>query len=119
MNPGVRPSSAKKSTFHRLYGWMDSLGIHSFSFMNCHQGSGNFDRGAVDISFLHGVVCMHRGPVIALGNDVSKILKSMDIGHFRAPHPSPRNRKFNNPDFERLMLFELLLWMLKNENRNR
>lgn len=37
--------------------------------------------------------------VLGLGNDVSKILTSLDIPHFKLPHPSPRNRKLNNPTF--------------------
>jgi hypothetical protein len=38
--------------------------------------------------------------ILALGNFVSNVLTKLGIDHFKLPHPSPRNRKFNDPLFE-------------------
>lgn len=36
---------------------------------------------------------------IALGNEASDRLAKVGIEHFKLPHPSPRNRKLNDPKF--------------------
>ena len=38
--------------------------------------------------------------VIALGNEVAHYFKKKGIDCFHAPHPSPRNRKFNDKSYE-------------------
>ena len=42
---------------------------------------------------------MRGGKVIALGNKASKRLSECNVSHFKLPHPSPRNRKLNDPNF--------------------
>lgn len=37
--------------------------------------------------------------IVALGNKASSRLKKLGIEHFKLPHPSPRNRLLNNPNF--------------------
>ena len=45
--------------------------------------------------------------IITLGGFVSQYITKMGIKHYAAPHPSPRNRKFNDKSFEPMIINEL------------
>jgi hypothetical protein len=49
--------------------------------------------------------------LVALGNNVSKFLKEHGIEHYKLDHPSGKNRKFNDPKYEKQMLKELKEWL--------
>ena len=95
---------------------MDALGVESFSFTNLGHEPGDFSPSIVDYEFLRGVLSHHDGAVIALGGEVSRILKRCGVKHIRAPHPSSRNRKFNDPDYEPAMLASLREALAKHED---
>lgn len=49
--------------------------------------------------------------VIALGNNAAKHIFSMDIPHFKLPHPSGRNRQINDKEFIAKKLKECREWL--------
>src|SRR5574343_422195 len=109
MNPANRPyldRGKKNPTFKKLESWMDSLGVKNFSFINTYDTSGEFSSEHVDRPSLK-MASKDYLKIVALGNHVSKVLNTLGIDHYRAPHPSPRNRKLNDKSYERSMLDEL------------
>lgn len=44
--------------------------------------------------------------VVALGSTASDALRRIGVDHFRLPHPSPRNRKLNDPSYVEELLNE-------------
>lgn len=48
---------------------------------------------------------------VALGNYASKFLTKNNIEHYKLPHPSKRNRKFNDPDFIKQELVKCKEWL--------
>lgn len=106
MNPGSSESPTVKSNsaLGRLFKWADALGVDYFSFVNCASYVGDFDHRRSDVVFLRAVLESHRGPVVALGNGPQHVLRKMDVRHMGVPHPSYRNRKFNDPSAEAAVL---------------
>jgi len=96
---GDRPSS--KNTYahipfvgtpsHKvLLGWYQPLGVKAPALYNSHTAA-----------LLSKVYAMHAigYKVVALGNNASKRLTKLGVPHFKLPHPSPRNRQLNDPNF--------------------
>lgn len=106
LNPGnkrIKTSVDDNQSLKRLHKWVRAIGIKHFSFVNCTHAPGNptVKELAKDVSFLKEcIVNMDYDAVIALGNTASAILKKLDIEHLKMPHPSPRNRKFNEAGYE-------------------
>jgi hypothetical protein len=109
---GMAPSLLKKGTkkglsLERLQGWMDFCGFPEYDFHNIIQTPVTIPRMKnVSIELLHYAVNERRA-VITLGTFVSSVCEKLGIDHYSLPHPSPRNRKFNDPDFEPKMLILL------------
>lgn len=108
MNPAAerRPTVPRYCALGRLYEWATALGIPYFSFVNCSHRYGTFVRSTVDTDFLRMVVSQHDGPVVALGEVASRILRRVGVSHHAMPHPSYRNRKLNDREYEKRMLEE-------------
>lgn len=116
---GMNPSSyssptngkeKKNHTFDRLYRWFDYAGVDYFSFVNCSDKVGEITLSDVDYDTLN--VCLkYHTHVFALGGFSSSVLKRLNRSHIVLPHPSPRNRKFNDPKFEPLLMKELKEYM--------
>jgi len=106
MNPShsnAKSRVRKNSTLDRLGGWMTSLNVDTFSFMNTfHVPSYNPKLSDVDFKTLE--LAREYPKVLALGAFVSAALSKANISHFCLSHPSPRNRKLNDPKFEKVML---------------
>lgn len=84
---------------------MESIGLHQYSFTNC--SSIHIERlGPNSIDVPISKICADR-VVLALGAEVHNTLRRMGIDSFRLPHPSPRNRAFNDPSYESQMLERL------------
>ena len=116
INPSNRPTPrklVKNSTFHRLLKWMDHVNVQHFSFINTFDTRKNdYSKSDIDYSSLKQVSNGY-DKVVALGNFVSDALNKLNIKHFKAPHPSPRNRKFNDKSFEKQFLKEYKTYMEK------
>ena len=101
MNPSNwhKPNGRNSPTYKKLVEWMTECGVTYFSFCNTFNEPGEPKTSKIDYS---GLQEMSSGydKILALGVFVSKALDKLDIQHFKLPHPSPRNRLFNNKDFE-------------------
>jgi hypothetical protein len=101
---------------------MSELGVEHFSFVNCYHDAGLWDKHSVDRKFLTELFCAAGTPddhderkrwyVIALGNEVSNVLRYMRVDHFTMPHPSYRNRKLNDPNYERDRINSCKRWLM-------
>lgn len=106
MNPSHTNSKSrvrKNSTLDRLGAWMKYLNVDKFSFMNTFN-SPSYNPKISDVDFKALEVAREYPKVIALGSFASTALSKIHIKHFSLPHPSPRNRKLNDPEFEKVML---------------
>lgn len=81
------------------------MGLPYFSMVNCHQRAGEVTDHPVDWSNLAEAASFF-DKVVALGNFPHACLKKIGVEHFTLPHPSYRNRKLNDPDFEERVLEE-------------
>jgi hypothetical protein len=88
------------ATTRRLNLWMEAAGVTAHAFTNVipyhveveHNDHVDWDR----------VKERTKGfdRIIALGSFPSSVLARLKISHLALPHPSPRNRKFNDKSFE-------------------
>lgn len=113
MNPAARSPSkkiAKNSTFDKLFHWMDAAKIQYFSFMNCFDEVCDSPKPSmvdsdrfkfIDDDYI----------VLALGGFVSATLNRLNVEHYRLPHPSPRNRLFNDVCYEKLVIKQLKAYL--------
>jgi hypothetical protein len=104
---GINPAAdlpgptKRNSTMHRLHRWVEALGIDFFSFVNCYHRAGTDHKIAhVDWDFLREVASQGFDTVVALGGFPSRVLTKLGIAHVTMPHPSPRNRVWNDPEAE-------------------
>ena len=115
MNPSSYPSPIdgklkKNHTFDRLNKWFSFAGVNHFSFVNCSDKVGEIKYFDVDYPTLEGCLKYHT-KVFALGGFASTVLKRLNKTHIMLPHPSPRNRKFNDPKYEPLVMEQLKEYM--------
>lgn len=80
---------------------MDHLKIQRYSFINSSQVK-NPTLADLDLNTL--VLTRDYDKVIALGGFASRALNYLSVRHFMLPHPSPLNRKLNDPKFESAVL---------------
>ena len=110
MNPSTYPTfleHRKNHTFDRLYQWMDSLCVPVFSFINVWHTPDKFKISEIDRDYLSEAIQTY-DKVLALGNVPSNVLTRINKKHFKLPHPSPRNRLLNSPDYEAKVLYQCL-----------
>lgn len=110
-NYSTKAKNRKNHTFDRLARWQDYLGLPVVSFTNCIYSKGEYKAKDVDLDYLSACIGNNYDRVFALGNFVSDILKKIGVDHYRLPHPSPRNRKFNDPAFEKQMLEDCRMYL--------
>ena len=98
-NPNIKFRS-KAATIKRLDRWLDACGVDIYSFTNlCAHHSESIKTADIDETLIKECVKPYN-KVIALGNEVAHYFKKKGIDCFHAPHPSPRNRKFNDKSYE-------------------
>lgn len=82
---------------------MTALAVKRWSFINASAAK-IAAKNNIDWQTLELARPYHK--VIALGNFASDALDTASIPHFRLPHPSPLNRKLNDPTYEKNVLHE-------------
>lgn len=112
MNPSNKPTLKNKnnSTFRKLEEWMTSIGVNYFSFVNTFDEAGAPSLSKVDYSRLEKLSSEYE-KILALGSFVSSALDKINVQHFALPHPSPRNRKLNDKQYEKDMLLNLEVYV--------
>lgn len=100
LNPSGKPIR-KGCAWERLMSWKDELGLGLIGFTNLsYDANWDFKTKNIDLDFLRASLENHKY-IISLGTQVHKTLLKVGIDSFKLPHPSPRNRLLNNPDYER------------------
>jgi hypothetical protein len=117
MNPSNTPGTTtgverKNSTFDRLHKWFDHAGVHYFSFVNTTDKRGEIKPVDIDWDTLKLCLKGHT-KIIALGGFASTALGRLNIEHYTLPHPSPRNRKFNDAAYEPMVMEDLRRYVTK------
>ena len=101
-SPSSKEYCPKKGnpSINRLNRWLDACGVDIYSFTNlCAHHSESIKAADIDETLIKECVKPYN-KVIALGNEVAHYFKKKSIDCFHAPHPSPRNRKFNDKSYE-------------------
>lgn len=112
MNPAhERVAGEISPAIKRLYSWLETLDVRFVSFVNVSHERGDFRPSDDDIDFLWRCLCIHDGPIIALGTAVSRHLRRLHFYHFKLPHPSGRNRVLNNPRVAVRALHDCAEWV--------
>ncbi len=84
----------------KLLSWIKQLSIDKYRIIN---------RVDPDFEIVIFVQMVNERPIIALGNNASKALKHYK--HFKLPHPSGRNRKLNDKEYEISILKQCKEWL--------
>lgn len=110
----VKNKAHSNGTLIRLDGWMKAVGQREWSFHNVIPDvDGSADMRDVDEAALLRAV-KGKTIVISLGSFVERVCKKYAIDNFKIDHPSPRNRKFNDPSYEQKMLSSLREFLKKH-----
>ena len=102
-SPGKTAINKRKNgspTLNRLNRWLDACEVDIYSFTNlCAHHKEFLKMADIDGIFIQKIT-KNYNKIITLGGFVSQYVTKMGIPHFAAPHPSPRNRKFNDKSYE-------------------
>lgn len=105
-NPSAK-APRNESTLTRVDRWAKTLGIE-YDFANVidrHVEKESFND--VDVIRVFKITQKY-DRILTLGRFADEVLNRMKIVHYPLPHPSPRNRQFNDPSFEERTLQKLL-----------
>ena len=109
-SPGKTPINKRKNgspTLNRLNRWLDACEVDICSFTNLCAHHKEFLKNADIDGTIIQKITKNYNKIITLGGFVSQYITKMGINHYAAPHPSPRNRKFNDKSFEPMIINEL------------
>ncbi len=109
-SPGKTPINKMKNgspTLNRLNRWLDACEVDLYSFSNIYAHHKEYLKIA-DIDGIYvSKIAENYNKIITLGGFVAHYFTKRGIKHFAAPHPSPRNRKFNNKSYEPMVINQL------------
>ena len=109
-SPGKTPIYKMKNgspTLNRLNRWLDACEVDIYSFTNLCAHHKEFLKNADIDGIIIQKITKNYNKIITLGGFVSKYITKMVIKHYAAPHPSPRNRKFNDKSYEPMIIDEI------------
>jgi len=109
-SPGKTPINKRKNgspTLNRLNRWLDACDVDLYSFSNIYAHHKELLKITdIDETYVQKIT-ENYNKIITLGGFVSHYFTKRGIKHFSAPHPSPRNRKFNNKSYEPMVVNQL------------
>ena len=109
-SPGKTPINKRKNgspTLNRLNRWLDACEVDIYSFTNpCAHHKEFLKMADIDGTFIQKIT-KNYNKIITLGGFVSQYVTKIGVPHFAAPHPSPRNRKFNDKSYEPMVINEI------------
>lgn len=112
LNPAKGPMR-RGCALDRSNEWLDILGLRFVSFVNLSSDPDwDFKRSTIEYDALKEAVDGY-SIVLAWGGLPSDVLSKMGVDHFKLPHPSPRNRQLNDPEFVRSKLEECRRYLQK------
>ncbi len=88
---------SRSPALKNLDSWTKTMGINHYSFVNLYKYF-EIDEADSNMELIKSIVGDY-DRIICLGEVASKALMSIDIDHFKLPHPSPRNRVLNNKKY--------------------
>lgn len=109
---GSNPSAGKakphrNTTMKRIERWAEDLQI-SYDFCNViPYHVDREDHKLVDQDRISSITKTHNH-ILTLGKFAHDVLRKLNIAHYALPHPSPRNRQFNDKNFEKNTLKTLI-----------
>lgn len=109
-SPGKTPINKRKNgspTLNRLNRWLDACEVDIYSFTNLCAHHKEFLKNADIDRILIQKITKNYNKIITLGGFVSQYVTKIGVPHFAAPHPSPRNRKFNDKSYEPMVVNEI------------
>ena len=109
-SPGKTPINKRKNgspTLNRLNRWLDACDVDLYSFSNIYAHHKELLK-ITDINETYVYkITKNYNKIITLGSFVSYYFTKRGIEHFPAPHPSPRNRKFNDKSYEPMVISQI------------
>lgn len=109
-SPGKTPINKRKNgspTLNRLNRWLDACEVDLYSFSNIYAHHKELLKMTdIDETYVYKIT-KNYNKIITLGGFVSQYFTKRGIKHFPAPHPSPRNRKFNDKSYEPMIIKQL------------
>jgi len=106
------------STTRRLNKWMEAADVTEHAFTNVIPY--HVEREHEDHVDWNRVKDRTTGfdRIVALGSFTSQVLATLKIPHLALPHPSPRNRKFNDKSFEPTVVAQLKTYVHTYETKS-
>ena len=109
-SPGKTPINKRKNgspTLNRLNCWLDACDVDLYSFSNIYAHHKELLKITdIDETYVYKIT-KNYNKIITLGSFVSQYFTKRGIKHFAAPHPSPRNRKFNDKSYEPMVISQI------------
>ena len=109
-SPGKTPINKRKNgspTLNRLNRWLDACDVDLYSFSNIYAHHKELLK-ITDINETYVYkITKNYNKIITLGSFVSQYFTKRGIKHLAAPHPSPRNRKFNDKSYEPMVITQI------------
>jgi len=97
-------SPDKSPTIKRIAKWSDQVGIKEWAWTNLS----NLKLSELKLKEIDFDIKQIEGyKVIALGNLVAKYFEIKNIEHLKVPHPSGKNRMWNDPELEPKVIEEI------------
>ena len=109
-SPGKTPINKRKNgspTLNRLNRWLDACDVDLYSFSNIYAHHKELLKITdIDETYVYKIT-KNYNKIITLGSFVSQYFTKIGIKHLAAPHPSPRNRKFNDKSYEPMVINQI------------
>ena len=109
-SPGKTPINKRKNgspTLNRLNCWLDACDVDLYSFSNIYAHHKELLKITdIDETYVYKIT-KNYNKIITLGSFVSQYFTKRGIKHLAAPHPSPRNRKFNDKSYEPMVISQI------------